>query len=107
MTIFEADEVVAEASVYGGDRGRVALKAAGPIRVLVPRDGGETLKARAVYQGPIVAPVEPGLTVGTLKVWDGDRLVQETPLETAEAVGRGPLHSRALDALGELLLGWL
>ena len=47
------------------------------------------------------------MTVGALKVWDGDRLIQETPLYTAEAVGRGPLHSRALDALGELLFGWL
>ena len=40
-------------------------------------------------------------------IWSGDRLIQETPLYTAEAVGAGPLHSRALDALGELLFGWL
>jgi D-alanyl-D-alanine carboxypeptidase (penicillin-binding protein 5/6) len=33
--------------------------------------------------------------------------VQETPLYAAASIGRGPLHSRALDALGELLFGWL
>ena len=42
-----------------------------------------------------------------IHVRDGERLIQETPLYTAGAVGQGPLHSRAMDALGELLFGWL
>jgi D-alanyl-D-alanine carboxypeptidase (penicillin-binding protein 5/6) len=107
VTAFDADEIVAEASVYGGVAGRVPLKANGPINILVPRDARDTLKARVVYEGPLMAPVKEGMQVGTLKVWAGDRLIQETPLYTAAAVGRGPLHSRALDALGELLFGWL
>ncbi len=77
------------------------------ITFLVPRDAKDTLKARVVYQGPLMAPVEEGVEVGSFKVWSGDRLIQETPLHTAASVERGPLHSRALDALGELLFGWL
>ncbi|WP_026380271.1 D-alanyl-D-alanine carboxypeptidase family protein [Afifella pfennigii] len=107
ITAFEADEVVAEASVYGGEKGGVALKAQGPIRVLIARSSTEPLRARAVYQGPIEAPVEAGIKVGSLKVWEGERLIQETPLYTAEAIAVGPLHRRAFDALGELLFGWL
>lgn len=107
VTAFEDGEIVAEASVYGGVVGRVPLKAAGPIRMLVARNSEDTLRARVVYEGPVMAPVEAGTQVGHLKVWSGDRLIQETPLYTAEAVGAGPLHSRALDALGELLFGWL
>jgi D-alanyl-D-alanine carboxypeptidase (penicillin-binding protein 5/6) len=107
VTAFDTDEVVAEASVYGGDRGRVPLRADGPVRILIARDAKDALKARVVYQGPIMAPVEAGMKVGTLKIWSGDRLIQETPLFTAAAVGRGSLHSRAFDAAGELLFGWL
>ena len=107
VTAFNEDEVVAEASVYGGERGSVPLKADGAIRLLIARDNKDTLKARAIYQGPLMAPVEAGVQVGSLKVWSGDRLIQETPLFTADSVGRGSLHSRALDALGELLFGWL
>ncbi|MGQ7791600.1 D-alanyl-D-alanine carboxypeptidase family protein [Faunimonas sp. B44] len=107
VTVFDADEVVAEASVYGGEQGRVPLKANGPVRVLLPRTGDLDLKARAVYEGPLMAPVEAGKQVGHLRIWDGDRLIQETPLSTAAEVGTGRLHQRALDALGELLLGWL
>jgi D-alanyl-D-alanine carboxypeptidase (penicillin-binding protein 5/6) len=107
VTAFEADETVAEASVYGGLVGRVPLKANGPINILVPRDAKDTLKARVIYQGPLMAPVAEGVEVGSLKIWAGERLIQETPLYTAAAVERGPLHSRALDALSELLFGWL
>lgn len=107
VTLFEAGEVVAEAKVFGGAAGTVPLKAGDAVRVLVPRAGGEGLKARAVYEGPLRAPVESGVAVGALKVWNGERLVQETPLFTAATVAPGKLHQRAFDALGELLLGWL
>ena len=107
VTLFEPDEVVAEASVYGGTQGRVPLKAEGAVRVLVARSGESDLKAQAVYTGPLMAPVAANQEVGTLKIWNGDQLIQETPLHTAGDVGRGSLHQRAFDALGELLLGWL
>lgn len=107
LTVFEADETIADASVYGGVTGRVPLKAEGPIRILVARDAKDALKARVVYQGPLMAPVDEGQQVGFLRVWDGERLIQETPLYTAGSVGRGALHARAVDALGELLFGWL
>jgi D-alanyl-D-alanine carboxypeptidase (penicillin-binding protein 5/6) len=107
VTAFEADEVVGEASVYGGAQGHVPLKAEGAVRFLVSRSADETMRARVVYEGPIMAPVEAGTRIGALKIWSGERLIQETPLYAAESVDIGPLHSRALDALGELLFGWL
>jgi serine-type D-Ala-D-Ala carboxypeptidase (penicillin-binding protein 5/6) len=107
ITAYQEGEVVGEASVYGGEKGRVALVGNGPVRVLVPRAASDPLRARVVYQGPIEAPVEAGVAVGHLQVWQDDRLLQETPLYTAEAVGRGPLHRRAFDALTELVFGWI
>ena len=107
VTAFEPDEVVAEARVDGGAAGSVPLKADGAVRVLLPRSAGDAVRARVVYSGPLVAPVQPGKEVGSLMVWEGDRLIQEVPLYTAGTVEQGPLHARALDALGELLFGWL
>ena len=63
--------------------------------------------ARIVYEGPVVAPVEAGIPVGSLKIWIGDTLSQETPLFTAESVGVGALHQRAIGAVEELLIGWM
>jgi len=105
--VFAADEVVGEAQLFGGEKGSVALKARAPVAILVPITNRDRLVARIVYQGPLQAPVEAGTPAGTLKVWIGDTLSQETPLYTAESVGTGSLHSRAMDAIGELLVGWL
>ncbi|HHZ07798.1 MAG TPA: D-alanyl-D-alanine carboxypeptidase [Rhizobiales bacterium] len=105
--LFAADEVVGEAQVYGGEKSGVALRAEGPVAIFVPITNRDRLVARIVYEGPLVAPVEKGVRVGSLKVWIGDTLSQETPLYTAEAVGVGSLHQRALDAVGELMVGWL
>lgn len=107
LTLFEDDEVVALASVFGGTKRRVALKADGPIRVMIARSSTDSLKGRAVYTGPIEAPVESGKMVGALRIYQDERLIQETPLYTAEEIGVGEVHQRALDALSELLLGWL
>ena len=105
--LFGADETVGEATVYGGAKSGVALRAKGPIAVFVPITNKDRLVARIVYQGPVVAPVEEGTPVGTLKVWIGDTLSQETPLFAAESIGLGPIHRRAFDAVTELLTGWM
>ena len=105
--LFAENEVVAEAGVYGGAKSGVALKAKGPISILLPITNRDRLSARVVYDGPIIAPVEEGTRIGTLRVMIGDTLSQETPLYASESVGLGPLHQRALDAVGELLVGWL
>lgn len=105
--LFADGEVVADAGVYGGAKSSVELKAHGPISVLTPVSNRDRLTARVVYEGPIMAPVEEGTRIGVLRVWIGDTLSQETPLYAAESVGMGPLHRRAFDAVGELLVGWL
>ncbi len=105
--IFTGGEVVGEAKVFGGAKSGVQLKAQGPIAVMVPVENKDRLVARIVYQGPVVAPIEDGQRVGALKVWNGDHVVQETPLFAAEAVGLGSLSSRALGAVEELLVGWM
>ena len=107
MQIFAAGEVVGEAKTYGGEKSAVALRAAGPVAILVPVANRDRLIARIVYQGPVMAPVEEGTPIGALKVWIGDTMSQETPLYAAESIGQGKLHRRALDAVEELLVGWL
>jgi D-alanyl-D-alanine carboxypeptidase (penicillin-binding protein 5/6) len=105
--LFAEGETVGEAQVYGGAKSGVALKANGPISIFVPITNRDRLTARIVYEGPVIAPVEEGTQIGSLRVSIGDTLSQETPLYAAESVETGALHQRALDAVGELLVGWL
>jgi len=107
MEIFKAGEIVGEAKTYGGEKSSVALRAGGPVSILVPIANRDRLIARIVYEGPVEAPVEEGTQIGALRVWIGDMMSQETPLYAAESVGVGKLHQRALDAVEELLIGWM
>lgn len=105
--VFGKDDVVGSVRLYGGEKTSVDVKGQGAISMLVPIANRDRIRARIVYDGPVPAPVNAGQRVATLKVWIGDDLFQETPLVAAESVAKGPLHRQALDALGELLLGWM
>ncbi|HVW57686.1 MAG TPA: D-alanyl-D-alanine carboxypeptidase family protein [Rhizobiaceae bacterium] len=105
--LFGSDEVVGEAAVFGGAKSAVPLKSKGPISIFVPLTNRDQLIAKVVYEGPLVAPVEEGARVGTLRVFIGDTLSQETPLYAAESIGVGTLYQRATGALEELAVGWL
>jgi D-alanyl-D-alanine carboxypeptidase (penicillin-binding protein 5/6) len=106
-SVFAAGEVIGEASVFGGAKGRVGLKAKGPINLLLPRGTSERLNARIVYQGPLKAPVQEGAEVARLVVMRGDARTLELPLFAAETVEPGTLQRRALDALFEVTTGWV
>ena len=51
--------------------------------------------------------VDEGQKIATLKVWIGDQLSQETDLYAAESVEKGGIRRQAIDAVKELLFGWL
>jgi len=107
LSLFGADEVIGKANVYGGVKPGVDVTGDGPVEIYLPIGNRDKLKARIVYKGPLLPPVEAGARVATLKVWIGDELSQETPLYAAETVEKGGLQRQAVDALKELLFGWL
>jgi D-alanyl-D-alanine carboxypeptidase (penicillin-binding protein 5/6) len=103
-TLFAEGQTVGEAKVYGGASSYVPLVAPGAVRIMMPRNGGEHILARIVYVGPVPAPVHKGQSIGKLKVWRGDNLALEVPLQAAAAVGNGSMTRRALDAATELMI---
>ena len=74
------------------------------MSVLTPRAGNERITARAIYTGPLLAPVTKGTQVGRLEVTRGQTKVLEIPLYTQEDVPVGSLVDRALDG-GLTLMG--
>jgi D-alanyl-D-alanine carboxypeptidase (penicillin-binding protein 5/6) len=105
IDLFAANEIVGEATLYGGERSGVPLKAEGPLRIFVPIGFRDRLKADIVFNGPIRAPVEAGTKVATLQVLVDGKVSQETPLFAAEDVAVGSVTQRAMDAMKELIVG--
>lgn len=107
LTLFSDGEVIGEANVYGGETPGVAVVGEGPVEIYLPIGNRDKLRARVVYQGPLMPPVQQGAQIATLKVWIGDELSQETPLYAGETVEKGGLQRQAFDAAKELLFGWI
>jgi D-alanyl-D-alanine carboxypeptidase (penicillin-binding protein 5/6) len=103
--LFAQGQEISHAKVYGGEKGYVPLVAPKAVRLMVPRGTREKIIARVVYSGPVRAPVQEGQKIGNLKVWRGDFLVLEVPLQAAENVGTGSMTQRAFDAATELVIG--
>ena len=105
IDLFADGEVVGEATLYGGAKSGVELKAEGPLRIFVPIGFQDRLKADIVFTGPIIAPVTAGTKIAKLQVKIDGKVSQETPLFAAEDVETGSITQRAMDALGELIVG--
>jgi D-alanyl-D-alanine carboxypeptidase (penicillin-binding protein 5/6) len=105
--LFKQDEVIGQASVYGGTSRYVDLVAKEPVDIYLPTNNPDRLSARIIYRWPLSAPVSAGQDVGVLRISAADRVVREVPLVTSQAIETGSLTSRATDALLELMFFWL
>ena len=103
--LFAEGQTIADAKLYGGERGSVPLMADRVVDLMVSKVAQNKIIARVVYTGPVRAPVQQGQKIGMLKVWRGEALVLEVPLQAAESVGTGNLSQRALDAATEFMIG--
>jgi D-alanyl-D-alanine carboxypeptidase (penicillin-binding protein 5/6) len=103
--LFAEGQIIGDAKVFGGTQMSVPLVGAGPISMLMPRNSTDRVSARIVYTGPVPAPIREGQRIGMLRVYRGEKVALEVPLQAAEGVDRGNLHRRAFDAATELFIG--
>jgi D-alanyl-D-alanine carboxypeptidase (penicillin-binding protein 5/6) len=103
--LFAEGQSIGDAKLFGGSQGSVPLQAPGAVNLLVPRGSSERVTARIVYSGPVRAPVAKGQAIGRLKVWRGENVVLEVPLQAGEDIERGGMTRRAFDAATEFVIG--
>jgi D-alanyl-D-alanine carboxypeptidase (penicillin-binding protein 5/6) len=104
-TLFNAEQQIGYAKVFGGASRSLKLAAKEPVKVMVQKNGNDKLIARLVYSGPVRAPIEAGQQVGVIKVWRGANIAVETPVYAAESIATGSTMQRAIDGASELVIG--
>jgi len=105
--LFAEGQTIGAAKVFGGDSSYVPLMGPGTVSLMMPRNTNDRLTARIVYDGPVPAPITKGQAIGKLKVWRGDNVALEVPLQAADDVGKGTMSQRAMDGATELMIGLL
>jgi serine-type D-Ala-D-Ala carboxypeptidase (penicillin-binding protein 5/6) len=104
-SLFEAQQPLGYARVFGGESRSVQLTSPEPVKVMVQKNGNDKLLARLVYSGPVRAPVQAGQAIGFVKIWRNGNIAVETPVYAAEPVATGSTLRRAVDGAAELVIG--
>ncbi|MBK1614845.1 peptidase [Rubrivivax gelatinosus] len=100
IRLFEAGKAVVTVPVWKGSTSQARLGAPGAIYVAVPRGEGDKLKTSIQRTDPLVAPLQKGQRVGTLKVATaGGTPVADIPLQVLEPVELAGIFGRAWDAV--------
>jgi serine-type D-Ala-D-Ala carboxypeptidase (penicillin-binding protein 5/6) len=97
--LFDPGTIIGAARVQGGDQRSVALKAAGPIAVNLPRGSTTTLTATIRYDGPLRAPIVQGQQVAMLEVSAPGLPVAQIPLFAGEPVESAGPFDRIVNAV--------
>jgi D-alanyl-D-alanine carboxypeptidase (penicillin-binding protein 5/6) len=106
--LFDAEEVVGRARVWGGDRMYVPLIGTGDITVLLPKaQSAQRLQAQIIYKSPIKAPIKKGDVIAKLRVTTASQSVNEVPLAAGEDVPAAGTMRRGLDTLVHMAFGWV
>jgi D-alanyl-D-alanine carboxypeptidase (penicillin-binding protein 5/6) len=101
-TLFEAGETVAAADVWIGASETVDLVTGADVLATVPVTARDQIEARALFDGPLEAPVTAGSEVGILEITIPDFPPLSVPLVTAGDVSEAGFFARIVAAAGLL-----
>ncbi|HEY0855641.1 MAG TPA: D-alanyl-D-alanine carboxypeptidase family protein [Albitalea sp.] len=100
LRLFDVTKPMATVPVWKGKLNEAKLGPASPVFVSVPRGEGNALKTQIERTDPLVAPLQQGQRVGTVKVSTaGGTPVAEVPLVVMETVEQAGIFGRAWDAI--------
>ena len=99
VKLFDAGQAVATPPIWKGKASTVKLGRANALVVAVPTGSAAQIKTQLARPDPLVAPVTKGQTIGSLKVFRGEQLWVEMPLQALDAVEQAGVFGRAWDAL--------
>lgn len=104
--LFRAGELVSDAEVWLGLEPTIPLIIEKDVTVTIPRQAWRTLEVKAVYEGPIAAPIEQGSTVAKLVI-DGEGMDPlEYDLVAGASVAQLGFVGRIQAAASQILFGF-
>ena len=99
IKLFEANQPVATPEVWKGSEKTVKLGRTQALVVAVPAGTAGRIKTQVARPDPLVAPLNKGQQVGTLKISSGDQPLLDVPLFALETVEQAGVFGRAWDSL--------
>jgi D-alanyl-D-alanine carboxypeptidase (penicillin-binding protein 5/6) len=99
LKLFDANQPVLEPPIWKGTEKTVKLGQPQPIVLAVPAGNSSKIRTQVARPDPLVAPIQKGQQVGTLKILSGDQVLREVPLVALQQVEQAGIFGRAWDAV--------
>lgn len=99
VKLHEAGASLLEPEVFKGAATTVRAGSRAPVSVTVARGAGNSITKETSVNGPLVAPIEAGATLGQYTVRVGDEVIARVPLVALDAVEEGGLWRWAVDSV--------
>lgn len=99
--VFDKDEMVGAARVWGGQKWSVPLKTDDEVRILLPVNAKDLrIKAKIVYQGPLKPPVKEGDKVAEVRITsESTGTSNSAPLYAAASLEPGGIVRKGIDSV--------
>jgi len=99
LRLYEKGGAIGKLDVWKGSERKLKAGVAADLYVTVPKGTADKLQAELVSQQPLIAPVEAGQRVATLRVSHEGRPLAEYPVVALESVAAAGFLSRAWDSM--------
>ena len=97
--MYQAGQVVSKVRVYKGAVSEADVGFQQDAYVTLPHGQGERVKTVLETMQPVVAPVQAGQKLGTLKLMDGDKVLAEQPVVALKNVEEAGFFGRLWDSI--------
>jgi D-alanyl-D-alanine carboxypeptidase (penicillin-binding protein 5/6) len=99
ISLFKKDQPVATLRIWKGTEKKTDIGFHSDQFVTVPKGQREQLKATIETQQPLIAPIEKGARIGTLKIALNGKPYLELPLMALDSVALANVFSRGVDTI--------
>ena len=99
VTVYRKDQPVSELRVWKGDKEKLRAGFLDDFVLTLPKGQAERIKVQFIAQQPLMAPVQQGARVGTLKVSLDDKPLGDYPVVATETVAQAGIIGRAIDTV--------
>ena len=99
VRLYQKDQPAASYRVWKGAADEVKAGFQSSVLVTVARGSGDRVKGEIERMQPLVAPIEKGQRIGTLRVRLDDKVISEQPLVALEPVAQAGWFGRAWDTM--------
>ncbi|MFO0993698.1 MAG: D-alanyl-D-alanine carboxypeptidase family protein [Hyphomicrobiales bacterium] len=106
VVAYAANDRVARARVWGGDKSHVDLLVTQDVKLLLSPSEQSSIEVKLAYVGPLMAPIKRGENIGKVRFLVNGRVLEEVPVETSDSVAAtDSMWQKAWDSVVYMVFG--